>query len=78
MEEQSKSFQEESKKQGGNKLKGLIMGVLGAVKRFFVDNWKKPAEGNYVSSREVVCYSAGGIGVQFIAAMAGYVTLSAS
>ena len=78
MEEQSKSFQEESKKQGGNKLKGLIMGVLGAVKRFFVDNWKKPAEGNYVSGREVVCYSVGGMGVQFIAAMAAVVPLNAS
>lgn len=72
-------MEEETKKQGaGAKIKGFIMGILGAVKRFFVDNWKKPAEGNYVSSREVVCYSAGGIGVQFIAAMAGYVTLSAS
>ena len=78
MEEQSKSFQEESKKHGGNKLKGLIMGVLGAVKRFFVDNWKKPAEGNYVSGREVVCYSVGGMGVQFIAAMAAVVPLNAS
>ena len=72
-------MEEESKKPGiGAKIKGFIMGVVGAVKRFFVDNWKKPAEGNYVSSREVVCYSAGGIGVQFIAAMAGQVTLSAS
>lgn len=72
-------MEEETKKQGaGAKIKGFITGVLGAVKRFFVDNWKKPAEGNYVSSREVVCYSAGGIGVQFIAAMAGQVTLSAS
>ena len=62
-------MEEETKKQGaGAKIKGFIMGILGAVKRFFVDNWKKPAEGNYVSSREVVCYSAGGIGVQFIAA----------
>lgn len=78
MEEQSKSFQEEGKNQGGNKLKGLIMGVLGAVKRFFVDNWKKPAEGNYVSGREVVCYSVGGMGVQFIAAMAAVVPLNAS
>ena len=78
MEEQSKSFQEESKKQGGNKLKGLIMGVLGAVKRFFVDNWKKPAEGNYVSGREVVCYSVVCMGVQFIAAMAAVVPLNAS
>ena len=49
-------MEEETKKQGaGAKIKGLIMGILGAVKRFFVDNWKKPAEGNYVSSREVVC-----------------------
>ncbi len=40
-------MEEETKKQGaGAKIKGFIMGILGAVKRFFVDNWKKPAEGN--------------------------------
>ena len=72
-------MEEETKKQGaGAKIKGFITGVLGAVKRFFVDNWKKPAEGNYVSSREVVCYSVGGMGVQFIAAMAAVVPLNAS
>ena len=36
-------MEEETKKQGaGAKIKGLIMGILGAVKRFFVDNWKSP------------------------------------
>lgn len=71
--------EEKTQKQGaGAKIKGFVLSVLGVVKRFFVDNWKKPAEGNYVSSREVVCYSVGGMGVQFIAAMASTVPLNAS
>lgn len=47
------------------------------VKDFFA-HWNKPAKGKYVSNKETIMYSVGGMGVQFIAAMAGYVALSAN
>ena len=39
--------------------------------------WSKPAKGNYVSIKEMAAYSIGGIGVQFIAAVVGYIGMSA-
>ena len=56
---------------------GIIGKAVGAVKSFF-RHWNKPAEGDYVSSKEVVAYSVGGMGVQFVAAMAGTIALSAN
>ena len=48
--------------------------IIGIVKDFFV-HWNKPGEGKYVPSKEVVAYSVGGMGVQFIAAIAALLTV---
>ena len=56
---------------------GIIGKAVGAVKGFF-QHWNTPAEGDYVSSKEVVAYSVGGIGVQFVAAMAYTIAMSAN
>lgn len=41
-------------------------------------HWKKPAEGRYISYREFAAYSVGGIGVNTINSLFGYVALSAN
>lgn len=51
--------------------------LFGAVKSFFV-HWRKPAPDSYVASKEIVAYSVGGMGVQFVAAVAGNITLAAT
>ena len=56
---------------------GIIGKAVGAVKGFF-QHWNTPAEGDYVSSKEVVAYSVGGIGVQFVAAMAYTIAMTAN
>lgn len=55
---------------------GIVSKAVGVVKSFF-RHWNSPAEGDYVSSKEVVAYSVGGIGVQFVAVMAYTVSMSA-
>lgn len=42
------------------------------------DHWKAPAEGKYISYREFAAYSFGGIGVNTINSIFGYVALSAN
>ena len=56
---------------------GIIGKAVGVVKGFF-QHWNTPAEGDYVSSKEVVAYSVGGIGVQFVAAMAYTIAMTAN
>ena len=51
--------------------------IFAAVKGFFT-HWNTPAEGNYVPSKEVVAYSVGGMGVQFIAAISAAIQMNAS
>ena len=41
-------------------------------------HWHTPAEGKYISYKEFVSYSVGGIGVNTINALFGYVGLSAN
>lgn len=41
-------------------------------------HWSKPAEGKYISYKEMVAYSAGGIGVNTINSLFGYVALTAN
>ncbi len=57
-------------------MKKFFGSVLGAVKSFFT-HWSTPAEGNYVPSKEIVAYSVGGMGVQFIATISSLVTMNA-
>ena len=42
------------------------------------DHWKSPAEGKYISYKEFAAYSFGGIGVNTINSIFGYVALSAN
>lgn len=49
--------------------------IIGVVKDFFL-HWNKPAEGKYVPGKEVVAYSVGGMGVQFIAAISSLLLVS--
>lgn len=58
-------------------MKTLIQSVIKLVKDFFA-HWNTPADDKYVSSKELVLYSVGGMGVQFLAAINGLITLSAS
>lgn len=58
-------------------MKNLIQSVINLVKGFF-QCWNKPAEGKYITSKELVAYSVGGMGVYFIGAINALVTLSAS
>lgn len=53
-----------------NKIKSIVTD--------FFAHWKVPAEGHYVSNKEIVAYSAGGMGVQFIMAMVGQIAMTAS
>ena len=41
-------------------------------------HWKSPAEGKYISFREFTAYSVGGIGVNTINSIFGYVALNAN
>lgn len=51
--------------------------AVGLVKGVFI-YWNKPAKGRYVANKEIVAYSVGGMGVQFIAAIVGLVALNAN
>lgn len=51
-----------------------ITSIIGEVRTY----WKKPAENKYISYREFAAYSVGGIGVNTINALLGYVGLSAN
>lgn len=59
------------------KISGAVKSVFGAVKGFFV-HWNRPAEGKYVPSKEVVAYSVGGMGVQFMAVICNNVILAST
>lgn len=50
----------------------LVKGLVNEVSTY----WRKPAKGKQVPYREMAAYSVGGIGVQFIIAMVGYLALS--
>lgn len=54
------------------------MGKIKSLVSNFVSHWNKPAAGRYVSYKEVAAYSVGGMGVQFIAAMMGNISMTAS
>lgn len=51
---------------------------LKALKDDITSHWKAPAEGKYISYREFAAYSVGGIGVNTINSLFGYVALSAN
>ena len=51
--------------------------IFGVVKDFFV-HWNAPAEGKYVPSKEIVAYSVGGMGVQFIASISAMILMNAN
>lgn len=59
------------------KISGAVKSVFGAVKGFFV-HWNRPTEGKYVPSKEVVAYSVGGMGVQFMAVICNNVILAST
>lgn len=61
----------------GAKISGAVKSVLGAIKGFFT-HWNRPAEGSYVPSKEVVAYSVGGMGVQFMAVICNNVVLAST
>ncbi|MDE6549977.1 MAG: MFS transporter [Clostridia bacterium] len=61
----------------GAAISGLCKSVIGAVKSFFM-HWNRPAEGNYVPSKETVAYSVGGMGVQLLAVIYSNVTLGST
>lgn len=48
------------------------------VPKEITTNWKAPAQGKYISYREFAAYSFGGIGVNTINSLFGYVALSAN
>lgn len=57
------------------------MNVVGMVKGLFSEitsHWNKPEAGKQVPYKEMAAYSVGGIGVQFIITMVGYLALSGS
>lgn len=54
----------------------MKLDLKGKIK-WVTSQWSKPAKGNYVSIKEMAAYSIGGIGVQFIAAVVGYIAMSA-
>lgn len=51
---------------------------LSAIIKEVKSHWKKPAEGKYISYGEFAAYSVGGIGVNTINSLFGYVALSAN
>jgi Na+/melibiose symporter-like transporter len=51
---------------------------IGAIKNEITSHWKTPAQGKYISYKEFVSYSVGGIGVNTINSLFGYVGLSAN
>lgn len=55
-----------------------ILNKAGEVVKDFFRYWNKPSEGNYVANKETIAYSVGGMGVQFIAAIAGQILLQAN
>lgn len=55
-----------------------IINKAGEVVKDFFRCWKKPAEGNYVGNKEIIAYSVGGMGVQFIVAIASQILLQAN
>lgn len=55
-----------------------IVSKVGNVVKDFFRHWNKPGEGNYVANKETIAYSLGGMGVQFIAAIAGQILLQAN
>lgn len=54
----------------------MKLDLKGKIK-WVTSQWSKPAKGNYVTIKEMAAYSIGGIGVQFIAAVVGYIAMSA-
>ncbi len=54
----------------------MKLDLKGKIK-WVTSQWSTPAKGNYVTIKEMAAYSIGGIGVQFIAAVVGYIAMSA-
>lgn len=57
--------------------KSAVSMVKGAVKDI-KEHWKTPAESKCISYREFTAYSVGGIGVNTINSIFGYVALNAN
>lgn len=57
-----------------NSLSGKISGVL----LDFKQHWNTPKEGYYVSNKEILLFSGGGVGVKTISAMLGQISMSAT
>ncbi len=55
----------------------IVNKAVGVVKDFFW-HWNKPAEGNYVGNKEIIAYSVGGMGVQFVTAISSQILLQAN
>lgn len=55
-----------------------IINKAGNVVKDFFRYWNKPAEGNYVGNKEIMAYSVGGMGVQFVAAISASILLQAN
>lgn len=55
-----------------------LINKAGEVVKDFFRYWNKPAEGNYVANKETIAYSVGGMGVQFVAAIASQILLQAN
>lgn len=69
---------ESAKSRGlGGKISGLINPLITLIKDFF-RGWHTPLGDKSVPSKEIVAYSIGGMGVNFISAIANLVTMSAS
>lgn len=58
-------------------MNNLVSKIKNIVQNFF-KYWSKPAEGKFVSNKELVAYSAGGMGVQFIITMSYQVAMTAN
>lgn len=69
--------QGQSNKPSGEKKKNFLTPLINLVVDFF-KGWNKPTGNRSVPSKEIVAYSLGGMGVQFIAAIANLVTMSAT
>lgn len=55
----------------------MLEKIRGAVTDI-TSHWKKPAQGKYIPYKEFAAYSVGGIGVNTINSLFGYVALNAN
>ena len=56
---------------------GFFSKIGAGVKSYF-KHWNHPKEGRYVANKEVLAYSIGGMGLQFVAAVVAQVVLNSS